>query len=204
MIVVHFAKVSALYPWVVILSLAKRLEKPPFLPFFTLPLVYGPEITTCRYKGLLQELVMLCYGFPVTWVPTCSAKVSSWLEPLLHLVNQTMFYIFPHTTEQDSQPTASLISKQVIPYRTRDNTYCPRVSTPKTRSLADLSVTVHNTWRNPTVSTIPTHAQTTASNLTMVTSHHDGWKTNTLNTQHKSNSTSKRWKDVYDNSRLLG
>jgi hypothetical protein len=38
--------------------------KPPFLLFFTLPLVYGSEITTCRYKGLLQEYVLLCYGFP--------------------------------------------------------------------------------------------------------------------------------------------
>jgi hypothetical protein len=43
----------------------------------------------------------------------------------------------------------------------------------------------HNTWRIPTISTILTHAQTTASNLTTVTSHHDRWKTNTLNTQHK-------------------
>jgi hypothetical protein len=25
-------------------------------------LVYGLEITTCRYKGLLLEYVMLCYG----------------------------------------------------------------------------------------------------------------------------------------------
>jgi hypothetical protein len=29
----------------------------------TLPLAYGPEITTCYYKGLLQEYVKLCYGF---------------------------------------------------------------------------------------------------------------------------------------------
>jgi hypothetical protein len=29
-IVIHFAKVSTLYPQVVISSLAKRLEKPPF------------------------------------------------------------------------------------------------------------------------------------------------------------------------------
>jgi hypothetical protein len=33
----------------------------------------------------------------------------------------------------------------------------------------------------PTISAIPNLAQTTASNLTTVTSHHDGWKTNTLN-----------------------
>jgi hypothetical protein len=35
MIVVHFAKVSALYSRVVILSLAKRLEKPPFYHSYT-------------------------------------------------------------------------------------------------------------------------------------------------------------------------
>jgi hypothetical protein len=35
----------------------------------TLPWVYGPEITTCYYKGLLQEYVMLCYDFPNKWSP---------------------------------------------------------------------------------------------------------------------------------------
>jgi hypothetical protein len=63
MIVVHSTEVSTLYPRVVILSLAKRLKKPPFA-ILTLPFVCDPEITTCRYKGLLQEYVMLCYGFP--------------------------------------------------------------------------------------------------------------------------------------------
>jgi hypothetical protein len=52
MIVVHFAKVSTLYPHVVITSLAKRLENLLFA-ILTLPLVYGPEITICHYKGLL-------------------------------------------------------------------------------------------------------------------------------------------------------
>jgi hypothetical protein len=56
--------------------------------------------------------------FPLTSGLACSAKISSYLEPLLHLVDQIMFYIFPHTTEQDSQPITVLISKQVIPYRT--------------------------------------------------------------------------------------
>jgi hypothetical protein len=35
MTVVHFAKVSTLYPRVVISSLAKRLEKPPFYHCYT-------------------------------------------------------------------------------------------------------------------------------------------------------------------------
>jgi hypothetical protein len=133
---------------------------------------------------------MLFYGFLMTWVPAYSAKVSSWLEPLLHLVDQILFNVFPHTTEQDLHPISFLISKQVIPRQTCGDTCCPGVSTPKTRSLADSSMTIHNTWRNSTVSTILTHAQTITLNLTTVPSHHDGWKTNTLNTQHKSNSTS--------------
>jgi hypothetical protein len=159
----------------------RATRKPPF-SILTLPLVYGLEITTCRYKCLLQELVVLCYCFLVTWVPTYSAMVSLWLKPLLHLVDQIMFCVFPHTTKQDSQPTTPLISKQAVPYQTCGSTWCPVVSTPKTRSIADSSITNHNTWRNPTVSTIPTHAQTTVSNLATITSHHDVWKTNTLNT----------------------
>jgi hypothetical protein len=87
-----------------------------------------------------------------------------------------------HSFEEGTLRTASLISKQVVPYRTHGGTCYPRVSTPTTRSLADLSMTNHITWRIPTISTIPNLAQTTASNLTTVTSHHDGWKTNTLNT----------------------
>jgi hypothetical protein len=161
--------------------------------------MYGLEITTCHYKGLLQELVMLCYSFPVTWVPACSAKVSLWLEPLFHLVDKITFCILPHTTERDSQPTTSLISNQAIPCRARGDTCCPVVSTPQTRSLADLSITNHNTWRNPAVSTIPTHAQTTALNLTTVTSRHVGWKTNT---QQKLKLNIIKMEDLYEDSRL--
>jgi hypothetical protein len=124
---------------------------------------------------------MLCYGFTVTRVPASNAKVFSWLEPLLHLVDQITSDVFSYTTEQDSQPIAALISKQVIPYRTRGDTCCPRLSTPKIWCLADSSMTIHNIWGNPTISTISTHAQTTTSILTMVTSHHDGRKTKTLN-----------------------
>jgi hypothetical protein len=53
-----------------------------------------------------------------------------------------------HSYEQDTLPTISLISKQVIPYRTRGGTCYPRVSTPKTRSLADSSMTNHKPWRS--------------------------------------------------------
>jgi hypothetical protein len=44
-------------------------------------------------------------------------------------------------TMQLSTPT--LISNQVVPYRTRDGTYCPRVSTPKIQFLTNLSKTNH-------------------------------------------------------------
>jgi hypothetical protein len=135
---------------------------------------------------------MLCYGFPWPRVPACSAKLSSCLEPLLHLVDQITLCVFPLTSKQDSQPTASLISKQVVPYRTHGGTCCHGVSTPKTRSLADSSMINHNSWWIPTVSTIPTHAQTTASNLTTVNSHLDGWKTNTLN---NNTSQTQHYKD---------
>jgi hypothetical protein len=142
---------------------------------------------------------MLCYSFPMTRVPACSAKISLWLEPLLHLVDQNTSCVFPHTSEQDSQPTTSPISKQAVLYQIRGGTCCPGVSTPKTRSLADSSMTTHNTWRNPTVSPIPNLAQSTTSNR------HDGHLTSrwmedqhSHNTQHNPNSTSQRWKDFYD------
>jgi hypothetical protein len=48
-----------------------------------------------------------------------------------------------HSSEQGTLPTGSLISKQVVPYRTRGGTSCPVVSTPKTQSLADSSMTNH-------------------------------------------------------------
>jgi hypothetical protein len=61
-----------------------------------------------------------------------------------------------HTSKQGTLTTPSLISKQAIPFQRRGDTCCPRVSTPRIRSLADSSLTNHITWQNPTVSTIPT------------------------------------------------
>jgi hypothetical protein len=94
-------------------------------------------------------------------------------------------------SEQDTLFTVPLISRQAVPYWTRGGTCCPGVSTPKTRSLANSSMTNHITWQNPTVSTNPIHTQTTSSILTMVTSH-DRWKTNTLN---NNTSQTQRHKD---------
>jgi hypothetical protein len=81
-----------------------------------------------------------------------------------------------YSSKQDTLPTSSLISKQAVPYRTRGDTYFPGLSTPMTQSLADSSMTTHFTWWIPAISTFPNLAQTTASNLTTVTSHHNRWK----------------------------
>jgi hypothetical protein len=53
-----------------------------------------------------------------------------------------------YSSEQGTLPTASLIMKQAIPYRTHGSTCCPGVSTPKTRSLAESSMTNHKPWRS--------------------------------------------------------
>jgi hypothetical protein len=47
--------------------------------------------------------------------------------------------------QQDKLTRASLVSQQAIPYRTRGGTCFPWVSTPKIRSLADSSTTIHIT-----------------------------------------------------------
>jgi hypothetical protein len=109
---------------------------------------------------------MLCYGFPYTVAtlavlrfPAHSGPFCSlWFRKFTENVTQTGHRdrSHPHSSEHDTQPIAYLISKQVVPYRTHGGTCCPGVSTPKIRSLADSSITSHITWRNPTVSTIPT------------------------------------------------
>jgi hypothetical protein len=90
-----------------------------------------------------------CWGFPHTVAPF--APCGSVVHKEGHTDRN-----HPHSTEHDTQPIAYLISKQVVPYRTRGGTCCPTGSTPKIRSVADSSMTSHITWRNPTVSTSPT------------------------------------------------
>jgi hypothetical protein len=55
--------------------------------------------------------------------------------------------VYPHSTKQDTQPIAYLISKLVIPYRTRGGTCYPGVSTHKIWFLADSSTTCQITAR---------------------------------------------------------
>jgi hypothetical protein len=150
---------------------------------------------------------MLCYGFPhkvaplavLRFLAQCRPFCTMWFKQFTKKVTKTGLTdrSHPYSTEHDIQPIANLISKQVVPYRTRGGTCCPRGSTPKIRSLADLSMTSHITWRNPNRLHHSNLAQTTASILTRVNSHLDGWETishkDTSQTQHH-----KGWKDLYD------
>jgi hypothetical protein len=53
-----------------------------------------------------------------------------------------------HSSEQVTLSIASLISKQAVSYWTLGGTCCPGVSTTKTQSLADSSMTNHKPWRS--------------------------------------------------------
>jgi hypothetical protein len=63
--------------------------------------------------------------------------------PLTPCESRRVTTLISHSSEQGTLLISSIISKQVIPYWTRGGTCCPEVSTPKTRSLADLSMTNH-------------------------------------------------------------
>jgi hypothetical protein len=143
---------------------------------------------SCFVTVSRQTAPLVVLRFPAHSGPFCIMWFSQFTQNVIKTNHKDRSH--PHSIEHDTQPIAYLISKQVVPYRARGCTCCPGVSTPKIWSLVDSSMTNHITWRIPTVSTILNLAQTIASNLTTVTSHHDRWKTNTLNTQHKSNSTS--------------
>jgi hypothetical protein len=156
--------------------------------------------------SLQRSTIGVCHAllwFPKQTVPACSAKLSHrnvpsctvCLRQFTKYVTKTDHKVWchPHSTEHDTQPIAYLISKQVVPYRTRGGTCCHVVSTPKIWSLADLSTTNHITWWNPTVSTIPTllkpqHRSSPQSNHIST----DGWPCPTK-TQAKLNIT-KNWK----------
>jgi hypothetical protein len=77
---------------------------------------------------------MLCYGFPSKGL-ACSAKDSPTKSPLAPCGSgiftkyvtkyDTKSDDNPHSTEQDTQPIAFLISRQATPYRTHGVTCCP-------------------------------------------------------------------------------
>jgi hypothetical protein len=156
--------------------------------------------------SLQRSTTGVCHALlriPTQSGPSCSAEVSHTKWPLLYHVVQAFHKechkdrSHPLSTEHDTQPIAYLISKQIVPYRTRGGTCCPGGSTPEIRSLADSSMTSHVTWQNPNRLHHSNLAQTTASILTRVNSHLDEWETishkDTSQTQHP-----KGWKDLYD------
>jgi hypothetical protein len=165
MIVVHIAKVSTLYPWVVISSLAKWLWKPPFCHSYTSFGVWPRDhymlLQSCT-TGVCHALLrfpdkrspLAVQRFPAQSGPSCTMWFRQFTKNVTKTDHQARSH--PHSTGHDTQSTTYLISKQAIPYWTRGGTCYPMVSTPKIWSLADSSMTNHITWRNPTVSTIPT------------------------------------------------
>jgi hypothetical protein len=88
---------------------------------------------SCLAKVVRGTIAMLSFPSVVrgTTAPLASCEPRSVTTPI------------SHSSEQETLPTASLISKQVVPYRTHGGTCCPGMSTPKTWSLADLSMTNH-------------------------------------------------------------
>jgi hypothetical protein len=162
----------------VISSLAKQLEEPPFCHSYTsfgawprdhcMPL-QRPTIGLCRALLWIPEQI----------VPPCSAKVSHINVPYCTMWFRrfTKYDHIPHSTEQDTQPKAFLISKQVVPYWTHGVTCCPGVSTPKIRFIAYSSTTCHDGINH-------LHHPNRCSNHNIdphtVRSHLDSWKTTTL------------------------
>jgi hypothetical protein len=72
-----------------------------------------------------------------------SRVVRGTTTPLAPCEPRRVTTLISHSSEQVTLPTVFLISEQAVPYQTRGCTCCPRVSTPKTRSLADSSMTNH-------------------------------------------------------------
>jgi hypothetical protein len=65
MIVVHFAKVSALYPRVVISSLAERLEKPLFCHSYIFFVVWPRDHYVPLQRLTLDRMSYFAIGFPL-------------------------------------------------------------------------------------------------------------------------------------------
>jgi hypothetical protein len=101
-----------------------------------------------------QTTPLVVLRFPAQSGPFCTMWFRQFTQNVTKTGHKDMSH--PHSTEHDTRTIAHQISKQAFPYRTCGGTCCPGVSTPKIQSIADLSMTSHITWRNPTISTIPT------------------------------------------------
>jgi hypothetical protein len=112
MIVVHFIKVSTLYPQVVILSLAKRLEKSPFCHSYTSFVIWPRDhymllqrFTMGHMLGLAKEVrgTIAMLKFP--------GVLRGTMAPLAPCKPRQVTMLISHSSEQVTLPTASLISK---------------------------------------------------------------------------------------------
>jgi hypothetical protein len=128
MIVVHFTKVSTLYPRVVISSPGKRLGNLLFAILYSFFGVWPRD-----HYMLLQRFILgvsSCFATNLPpWAPLAVLRFPLTLGPSCTMWIQVTYYAFPHGTEQDTLPITSLISKQVIPYWTHGDTCYPGVST---------------------------------------------------------------------------
>jgi hypothetical protein len=135
--VVLFAKVSAMYPRVVIPSLAKRLEKPHFCHSYT------------SFSVWPRDHYILVQRFTMGYMPGFAKVVRGTLAMLSfsEVVCGTTSSLAPCRIGWIAMPlpTSLLISKLAAPYQTHGGTGCTGVPTPKIRSLADLSMTNHIT-----------------------------------------------------------
>jgi hypothetical protein len=145
MIVVLFAKVSAMYPRVVILSQAERLENLIFTIFYT---SFGVWLRD-HYMSLQMFTMGHVIGFARVVHDTLAMLrfprvVRGTVAPLAPCrLGQITVPIPTHPSK--TLPTTPLISKQVVPYWTCGGTGCSGVSTTKIRSLADSSMANHIT-----------------------------------------------------------
>jgi hypothetical protein len=205
MTVLHFANVSTLYPRVVISLLAKWLEKSPFYHSYTSFGVWPRDhymslqrFTMCRMPGLAK----------VVWGTIAMLRIPGVVcgttTPLAPCEPRRVSMPISQSSEQGRLPTTSLISKQAISYRTHGDTYCPGVSTFKTQSLVDLSMTNHEPWMSqpsPSFQTllkpqhqtsprsphITTDGRPTLSTLnTSQTQHHKDGKTYTMTQDYRT------------------
>jgi hypothetical protein len=89
--------------------------------------VYYGSIS-CFATVLDKQSALAVPRFPAQSIPSCTMRFRQFTK----YVRKTNHKVWCHlySTEHDTQPIANLISKQVIPYRTRSSTCCPRGSTP--------------------------------------------------------------------------
>jgi hypothetical protein len=128
----------------VISLLAKRLERPPFCHSYTSFGAwprdhYRPlqKFTMDRMPGLAM---VVCGTIAMLRFP---GVLRGTMAPLAPCEPRRVTTPISQSSKQGTLPITSLIGKQAISYCTCGGTCCLEVSTPKTRSLANLSMTNH-------------------------------------------------------------